>query len=411
MKTSSATARWLVVCVFALASTWNYLDRQILAAAAPLIKAEFHLDSTGYGWLVAAFSVSYALGAPLSGWFLDRIGLELGMAWSVAMWSITSAFCGFSRGLGQLVGARVFLGAWESAGVPAAGKINALYLPQESRAIGAAMTQVGLSIGGILAPLLVRWLPGWRQPFYVCAALGIIWIPVWLLARRAVPPYAVVAPQKQRGQLKLLRDPLLLTIALANIFWMGIYTLWSNWTTIYLVQSFHLTVSSVAAFAWFPPVASTLGGFTGGWISRRAMANGMPAVAARNRAILISAFGCVATLLAPLCPSPFWATLAIAASYFWVTAGSVNLYTLPVDIWGGERAGTAISTLVFSYGLLQTGISPLIGMLADRVGFTPVCWAVGLAPFVAWLLLRQVERNLSFNTSLPAANPEFARIP
>ena len=116
-------------------------------------------------------------------------------------------------------------------------------------------------------------------------------------------------------------------------------------------------------------------------------------------------------MLAPLCPSPFWATLAIAASYFWVTAGSVNLYTLPVDIWGGERAGTAISTLVFSYGLLQTGISPLIGMLADRVGFTPVCWLVGLSPFAAWLLLRRVDRNLSFNTSLPRPNLESAQIP
>jgi ACS family hexuronate transporter-like MFS transporter len=388
---SSSTARWAVVSIFALASTLNYLDRQILAAAAPLIKEEFHLDSAGYGWLVAAFSISYALGSPFAGWFLDRVGIELGMVWSVAMWSLTSAFTGISRGLVSLVGARIFLGGWESAGVPAAGKLNAVYLPPKNRAIGAAMTQIGLAIGGVLSPLLVKWLPGWRQPFFVCAALGLLWIPVWLLARRAVPPWAEVAPQRQKGQLKLLRDPLLITIAVANMFWMGIYTLWSNWTTLYLVQNFNLTVNSVAAFAWFPPVASVLGGFTGGWISQRAMSRGVPAVEARNRAILISAVGCVATLLAPLCPTPFWATLAIAVSYFWVVAGSVNVYTLPVDIWGGERSGIAISTLVFAYGVLQTGISPLIGMAADRVGFTPVCWLVGLAPFVAWLLLRRAN--------------------
>jgi MFS family permease len=386
---SSSAARWAVVSVFALASTWNYLDRQILASAAPLIRAEFHIDNTAYGFLVSAFSIAYALSSPFTGWFLDRIGLELGIVWSVAMWSLTSAFCGISRSLAQLSGARIFLGAWESAGVPAAGKLNALYLPPKNRAIGAALTQVGIGIGSAVAPLLVKWLPGWRDAFYVCAALGLIWIPAWLLARRSVAPYSEVEPQKQRGQFKILRDPLLITIAVANMFWMGIYTLWSNWTTIYLVQNFHLTVSSVAAFAWFPPVASVLGGFTGGWISQHAMKRGMPAVEARNRAILISAIGCVATLLAPLCPTPFWATLAIAASYFWVVAGSVNVYTLPLDIWGGEHAGRAISTLVFAYGVLQTGISPLIGMAADRVGFAPVCWLVGLAPFIAWLLVRR----------------------
>ena len=39
------------------------------------------------------------------------------------------------------------LGAFESAGVPAAGKLNAIYLEPKNRAIGAAFTQVGLSIG------------------------------------------------------------------------------------------------------------------------------------------------------------------------------------------------------------------------------------------------------------------------
>jgi ACS family hexuronate transporter-like MFS transporter len=82
--------------------------------------------------------------------------------------------------------------------------------------------------------------------------------------------------------------------------------------------------------------------------------------------------------------------LAISASYFWVTAGSVNVYTIPVDIWGGEHAGTAISALVFAYGLLQTVISPLIGSLVDHFGFTPVCWMVALPPIGGWLLIRMV---------------------
>jgi len=381
----------MVVSVFALASTWNYLDRNVLMSAAPRVRAEFHLNNEQYGWVLSAFSLTYALASPATGWLLDRLGVEIGIAWAVAMWSVSSVLGGLSRGFGQLLGARAMLGAFESAGVPAAGKLNASYLEPENRAVGAAMTQVGLSIAGVAAPLLVAALPGWRQPFFVCAALGLLWIPLFMFIGRRVAPYEVVRPQRESGGLKLLRDRRLQILVAANILWMGIYTLWSNWTTPYLTQTFGLTVESVAAFAWFPPVASTLGAFAGGWISRRSVKRGTAPVDARILGACISAIGCLVTLAVPACRSPFTAMLAISASYFWATAGSVNLYTIPVDIWGGERAGTAISALVFGYGLLQTAISPLIGFIVDNHGYAPACWLVAVLPLGGWWLLRRLQ--------------------
>jgi MFS transporter, ACS family, hexuronate transporter len=390
---SPEAARWAAVSVFALASAWNYLDRLTLSAAAPRIMAEFHLSTTDYGWLLSAFSFSYTFASPAVGWFLDRLGLEVGILWAVALWSLAAALCGWSRNLGQLIGARIFLGIWESAGVPAAGKLNAIYLEPKNRAIGAAMTQVGLTIGGIGAPLLVLAMSGWRSPFFICAALGFAWIPMWVAVRRKVRPYEEVPPQRERGAfLGLLKDRRLMVLVGANILWMGIYTLWSNWTTVFLVRSYGLTTEGASRYAWVPPVASTIGAFVGGWISRRAMGAGMPPVQARVLGTLVSAIGCLMTVLVPLSPTPLWAMAAISASYFWVTAGSTNLYTIPLDIWGGRHAGTAISALVFAYGLLQTGISPLIGSLVDHFGFTPVCWLVALPPFAGWLLLRSFNR-------------------
>lgn len=388
---TKSTARWGVVLFFALSSTWNYLDRLVLSAAAPRVRAEFHLNNTQYGWMLSAFSLTYALASPATGWLLDRLGLEIGIAWAVALWSVSSVLGGLSRGFGQLLGTRAMLGAFESAGVPAAGKLNAAYLEPKNRAIGAAMTQVGLSIAGVAAPLLVAALPGWREPFFICAAPGILWIPLFLLIRRRVPPYEAVLPRREAGGLKVLAERRLHILVIANILWMGIYTLWSNWTTAYLTHTFGLTVRAVAVFAWFPPVASTLGAFAGGWISRRAIVGGAPPVNARVFAACISALGCLVTLAVPVCRSPFTAMLAISASYFWATAGSVNLYTIPVDIWGGKQAGTAIAALVFGYGILQTAISPLIGFIVDHHGYAPACWMVALPPLAAWWMLRSLR--------------------
>jgi len=307
----------------------------------------------------------------------------------VALWSLATALCGWSRSLGQLVGARIFLGIWESAGIPAAGKLNAIYLEPKNRAVGAAVTQVGLTIGSVGAALLVGAMAGWRSPFFVCAALGFAWIPVWIAVRRKVRPYEEVPPRRGPGAfLRLAKDRRLAALVAANILWMGIYSLWSNWTTVYLVHNFGLTTAAASRYAWAPSVASMLGAFAGGWISRRAIDNGMLPVQARVMAALVSAIGCLVTVFVPFSPTPLWAMLGISASYFWVTAGSTNIYTIPLDIWGGQNAGTAISALVFAYGLLQTVISPVIGSLVDHVGFTPVCWLFALPPFAAWLLLR-----------------------
>jgi ACS family hexuronate transporter-like MFS transporter len=110
---------------------------------------------------------------------------------------------------------------------------------------------------------------------------------------------------------------------------------------------------------------------------------------------LISGIGCLATLAVPFSGTPLIATLAISVSYFWAVAGSVNIYTLPVDLWGGERAGTAISALVFAYGLMQTVISPVIGAIVDRHAYAPACWMVALPPLGAWILLRRLRVGAS----------------
>ena len=385
-------ARWFAVCIFAFASTWNYLDRSLIGAQAPRIRSEFHLSNEGYGWLLAAFSLAYALAAPATGWLLDRLGLNRGIAVCVGFWSVATALTGITNTFGQLLACRALLGVWESAGVPAAGKLNATYLEPKNRAIGAAVTQIGISIGSSGAYLMAAQAANWRTPFFLCGLLGLLWIPVWLIVARRVPQYSVVLRQ-ERASLALLRDRRLILLSISNMLWMLSYLLWTFWTTPYLNYRFHLTTERAAAYAWFPPLASVLGGFAGGWLSRRRIDRGASAAEGRIGAIFISALGCLMTLLVPICHTPGLATAMIGVSFFWSVAGSVNLYTIPVDLWGAERAGTAISALVFSFGLMSAAVSPVIGRMVDRGGYGGVLWMVAIPPMLAWALIRFGVQN------------------
>ena len=385
-----ANARWVVVSVFALSTAINYLDRQTLATVAPLLQAEFRLTNEQYGLILSAFSVMYAASAVFAGMLIDRIGLNRAIRLAVGLWSCTGIATGFTRGLGGLVGCRAALGVSEAAGIPAAGKAIHQYLKPAERAIGNAVNQAGVSVGAAVAPPLATWLAmryGWRSAFVATGALGFVWIPAWHWAARRAPVAPLPNPAAGAGA-EILRDRRLWSFVAANALSMVGYSLWTNWTTKYLVTARHLTLQQAVWYAWIPPVAATIGGFAGGSLSWKWIARGVPAPAARFRVCLAAAAVSLATAAIPAAPSAAWATAGISLSLFAVAAFSVNMYTLPLDIFGGARAAFAVSMLVASYGVAQAVISWAFGRIVDLHGYAPLTVLAAFTPLAACAVLR-----------------------
>ncbi len=387
-------ARWFVVGIFVLSSSLNYLDRQILAALAPLIQVEFGLSHADYGRVLAAFSVAYAACAPLAGLLIDRFGLNRGITVGVALWSLAGIATGLVSSFHGLVACRAALGAFEASGIPASGKAFHTYLPASERAFGPALNQVGLSLGSVLAPPLATWLAlahGWRTAFVVAGALGFLWIPLWLWASTKAPrlgedPTAVRVPVTD-----MLRDRLLWGMVAANVLSMTVYTLWTNWTTLYLQAAHGLSLAEANRLAPYPFAAAYAGGLFGGWLSLRWVGRGMEPLAARRRACLASAALVSLTAAIPWLPGPQWAAAGVSLSFFAVTSFSVNLYTMPLDVFG-PRAAFGVSMLTLAYGVMQALVSPWIGATVDRYGFAPVILAVSLMPAAAWTILALTQR-------------------
>ncbi len=397
---NALSLRWIAVSVFIVSSTLNYLDRQLLATLAPLIMADLHFSQTGYGLLISVLSITYAISSPVAGWFLDRVGVNRGILAAVAWWSVSAVGTGLVSGLHGLAFCRASLGIGESAGVPAAGKLNGLYLKPEERALGAALNQVGLSFGLIIAPLSISiaMAHSWRAPFVIAGLLGLVWIPVWMVISRSIPPRfdteeSAIRKARSYPALSVLRNRQLLWLLAANVLWMIGYSLWSNWTTLYLMHVHNLTLQETAHYVWIPPLVSNFGGFFGGWLSLRWMRRSMAPVAARRRAIEFSAAGMLVTALLPLAPSAGWATACISVSFFFLLSGSVNIYALPIDIFGAARSGLSISALTFAFGVMQMILSPVIGYMGDHKLYTKVGWFVAIPPVLGALALRGLENR------------------
>ena len=374
----------------------------MLALLAPLVIADLHLRQFEYGLLISGFSIAYAAASLLSGWLLDRFGINRTIAGAVGWWSLAAIGHAAVRSLGGLGIARAALGVGESAGVPAVGKLNGIYLKPEERALGAAVNQVGLSLAGIIGPLWVGFAirHSWREPFVINGLLGLMWIPLWMVVSRAIRPrYAEheLAPvrKKPAAEFRMLADRNLLILVAANLFWMTGYSLWSNWTTLYLVHVHRIALSETPHYVWIPPLASNLGGFFGGWLSLRWMKRRASAVTARRRAVVVAALCSLLALLLPLAPNAAWATAGISVSYFFTLAGSVNIYALPIDLYGAQRSGLAIAALTASFGVLQMLISPVIGVMGDRNLYAQVIWIATVPLLLSALLLLALKETAS----------------
>jgi ACS family hexuronate transporter-like MFS transporter len=380
----SVQTRWVAVAIFVLSSTLNYLDRQLFAALEPVIRKEFALSYEGFGYLITAYALIYAVGATVLGLTLDRLGLRGGSALTVGLWSLATVGMSWVGGLGSLVGFRMLLGFAQGGGIPATGKAFGTFLPPEERAFGTASNQIGISLGMILAPLWINWATqyfGWRQAFLGPGLLGFLWIPLMWWATKGAPEQPVTQAPAPVGD--LLRRRSYWGVLLANGLGMMAYALWSSWTTAYLVKTW-----GDGGLAWLPPVFAVGGGVIGGTLAFRWMKAGLPAPAARRRAALVGAIVLgLATASVPAMPGALWASVAIGMSFLGSLILSVNVYALPLDLFGAGRAGFAVASLTAAYALMQAVTSPLVGRIVDLYGFGPVCWATAVLPLLGVLVL------------------------
>jgi ACS family hexuronate transporter-like MFS transporter len=400
--------QWLAMAVFWLSFSLNFLDRQLLAALAPTLKSEFALTNTQYGQLVSSFYLVSAIAAPLAGWFIDRVGLRIGAAVAVTIWSLAGAATALTHSFRGLMACRMALGFGESSGFPLLGKATVTYLTPAEMGLAGGFGAISLTLGSVGAPLIVAALAplfGWRAVFVVCGALGLLWVPLWLVTATRIPPRAGAGAPSRAPARQVLGDRRLWAVALAYCTVYTVYALWANWTTIYLVQERHLTEAEAnLRYAWFPPAFAVLGGFAGGGLSFVMIRRGMDALTARVRVCWLTAPLLLACASIPFLPSATQAAAAIGVSFLAFQSLLGSIFLMPLDLFGARHAGVSNAVLAFIAALTQVLASPVIGALVDGVGFTAICVGIPVLPLVGLIVLQAM---------LPAAravqSPPLAR--
>ena len=212
-KTKMSNFRWVICGLLFLATTVNYMDRQVLSLTwKDFISPEFHWTDSNYGNITAAFSIFYAIANLFAGKFIDWMGTKKGYLIAIFVWSLGAcmhAGCGWAAmkwggytsiaELGQLTGdaavmlatismymflaCRMVLALGEAGNFPAAIKVTAEYFPKKDRAFSTSIFNSGASVGALAAPATIPLLArawGWEMAFVIIGVLGFVWMGLWM---------------------------------------------------------------------------------------------------------------------------------------------------------------------------------------------------------------------------------------
>ena len=376
----------------------NYIDRYILAAVEPDIRAAFFAPNDPNamamtGTLAPAFLVTYMLSAPALGWLADRFSRWIVIGVCVILWSVATAASGFAPTFIALFITRIFVGIGEGGYGPAAPTILADFFSVEKRgrvmAVFCAAIPVGSALGYVLGGLISAQL-GWRWAFYIVAIPGII---LGLFCFLQTDPRARSGVREERKRANK-EDYLTLSRNRSFVFNCGAQTAMTFalggmafWMPAYLIFRQQPPALATPVFGGITVVAGLISTLVGGFVADRLQKRFSGSYFLVSGAGMLLAFPLfIATLFVPFPIA--WGTLFLAVFFVFLNTGPSNAAL--ANVAPAKIRATAFAMNILIIHALGDAISPpILGFVAGRwnlnVSFFIVSFAM-LVSGVVWLL-------------------------
>jgi ACS family glucarate transporter-like MFS transporter len=276
--------RRIVLVFLTTLSVITFLDRLAIAVAGPRIQSEFQLGPEQWGWVLAAFALSYGLFEIPSGAAGDHFGHRSTLTRIVLWWSVFTGATAAATGFRSLVATQFLFGAGEAGAYPNAAGVIGRWFPNSERARAQGFVWAASRIGGALSPLLVVPLlrtVGWRAMFCLFAMIGLAWALLWRSWFHNIPaeqpgitdtelseldpPVSGTSPDNLWTALLLSRQAWLLVA----MYWCYVWGSWFyfSWFPTYLMRGPGFTESQMSLVSALPFIFGCAGNLIGGWLS------------------------------------------------------------------------------------------------------------------------------------------------
>ena len=386
-------ARSALALLFALMVV-DFVDRQVVVAVFPHLKAAWMLSDAQLGALVSVISTVIALASVPLSLLADRWGHVKSIFVMALVWSFATIACAYARDYHELLLARGFVGLGEAAYAPVGAALLARLFPMRMRAtvlgvfLSAAVvgSMLGVALGGVLAE---RW--GWHAVFGLVGPPGVLLAIVLLVGmhrhERPAHPGLTGASPAPVPVLRAIAAFVESRTAMVTCIASGLQfaTVWAMyaWIPSYLNRFYGVSAARAGAEA---AVLVLVGGV--GAVVWSLVADRMVVRDARAR-LHVPAFAALATgilmLFAFAALAPGMMQLAVVLAAGLVMTGSIGpCPAVVIDVVHPAMRATAAALLAVTGNLLGMAMGPFVaGALSDAYGLTVALAVMPVFSFIA----------------------------
>jgi len=383
-----------VILALSFSHLLNDTIQSLLPAIYPMLKTNYALTFAQIGLITFTFQGTASLLQPLVGFYTDRKPKPFSLAVGMGITLVGLILLSHATHYSVVLAAAALVGTGSSIFHPEASRIAHLAAGRR-HGFSQSLFQVGGNLGSSLGPLAAAAviIPRGQSSviwFTALAALGMVvlaQVGSWY-QRHLADPVRAAKSRKPRGSGPLARQQVVLSLAIliALIFSKYFYLVsLTNYYTFYLIERFHVSISSaqVLLFVFLFAVAAgtILGGPLGDRFGRKYVI-WFSILGVAPFSLLLPHVGLLATVLLTVVigvvlASAFSAILVYAQE---LVPGKVGL----------------IAGLFFGLAFGMSGIaSAALGKLADQTSIEHVFFLCGFLPLIGLLtgFLPNLERH------------------
>jgi EmrB/QacA subfamily drug resistance transporter len=173
--------RWMVMALVIVADVMDLLDATVANLAGPSIRADLGGSETTLQWVLAAYTMAFAVGLVTSSRLGDLVGRKPMFIIGMVGFTVASMLCGLAPSAGLLIAARVLQGLFGAAMIPQGlAMVKQSFAPEDLQKAFIPFGPI-MGLAAVLGPIIAGVLldadvfgTGWRMIFLINVPIGLV---------------------------------------------------------------------------------------------------------------------------------------------------------------------------------------------------------------------------------------------